>query len=47
MKAAKEKLDNYNELLDEARKHQTKLNESLRHENTELLIVKIYLYKRL
>ena len=42
MKAVKKIQDNYNELLSEANKHQTKLNETLRHDNYELLRVKKY-----
>ena len=33
MKYANEKLENYNELLSEGIKHQTKFDETLRHEN--------------
>ena len=40
MKAVIEKLEKYNELLAEASKHQTKINETLRHENSEVLRVK-------
>ena len=32
----KEKLGKYNELIAEASKHQTKINETLRHENSEV-----------
>ena len=39
MKSAKEKLEGYNELMDETSKHQTNLNETLRHENSEVLRV--------
>ena len=40
MKYVKEKLENYNELLDEASKHQTNLNETLCRDNSEVLRVK-------
>ena len=40
MKSVKENLEKYNKLLDEAIKHQTKLNETLRHDNYEVLRVK-------
>ena len=40
MKYVNNKLEKYNELLDEASKHQTKLNESFHHENSEVLRVK-------
>ena len=40
MKAVNDKLKKYNELLSEARKHQIKINETLRFENSELLRLK-------
>ena len=42
MKYGNNKLEKYNEILAKARKHQTKLNETLRHDNSEVLILKIY-----
>ena len=39
MKDVNEKLEKYNELLDESSKHQTKLNETLLHDNYEVLMV--------
>ena len=46
MKAVKDKLERYNKLLYEASKHQTKRNETLRHERYEVLRVKKDIYKR-
>ena len=43
VKAVNEKLERCNELLGEAIKHQTKLDENLLRENSELLRVKKYL----
>ena len=40
MKAVNKKLEDYNKLLAEARKNQTRLIETLRHDNSEVLRVK-------
>ena len=40
MKSVNEKIEEYNGLMAESRTHQKKLNENLRHENSEVLRVK-------